>query len=137
MRPSPASPAPAPRLTRRSIVVAIVSSIDLNTLDSLARTCRPIHDGLIQYRTILLASTLRCSNEKRPVNRDELLRYRARAANWHYMEDGRSCNGKSGDCARDMVGECRRCGDVICRVSPSPSPSPNRVPSRIIEPRPP
>jgi hypothetical protein len=32
------------------------------------------------------------------------------------MEDGRSYNGKSGDCARDMVGECRRCGDVICRV---------------------
>lgn len=25
--------------------------------------------------------------------------------------------GKFGDCARDMVGGCRRCGRVVCRVS--------------------
>ncbi|KAH7325788.1 hypothetical protein B0I35DRAFT_474523 [Stachybotrys elegans] len=97
------------------VVVAIASSIDLNTLDSLARTCRLIHDGLLQYRTTLLASTLRCCNQDVPVDRDETLRYRARAGNWHYMEDGRNYNGKSGDCARDLVGECRRCAEVICR----------------------
>ncbi|KHN96517.1 uncharacterized protein MAM_05460 [Metarhizium album ARSEF 1941] len=98
------------------IISSIVSSIDLNTLDSLARTCHSLHDGLIQYRNVLVTSTLHCTNEPVPVNPEELLRYRARASNWHYMEDGRSYNGKSGACARDMVDECRRCGEVICRV---------------------
>jgi hypothetical protein len=59
---------------------------------------------------------LHCSNEDVPVDRDETLRYRARAGNWFYMEDGRSYNGKSGHCARDLVGGCRRCGEVVCRV---------------------
>lgn len=100
-----------------SIVIAIASEIDLNTLDSLSRTCRRIHYSLLQYRKILLSSTLRCHNESIPVDPDETFRYRARAGNWFYMEDGRNYNGKSGDCARDMVGECRRCGEVVCRVS--------------------
>jgi hypothetical protein len=102
-----------------SIVMAVVSSIDLNTLDSLSRTCRGIHNGLIQYRSILLSSTLRCSNEATRVDPDETFRFRARAGNWYYMEDGRSYNGKAGRCARDMVSECRRCGVVVCRVSSS------------------
>ncbi|EWZ36854.1 hypothetical protein BFJ70_g1359 [Fusarium oxysporum] len=97
------------------VVEAIASSIDLNTLDALSRTCRLIHHGLIQYRATLINSTLHCQNEEVPVDGSETFRYRARAGNWFYMEDGRSYNGKSGDCARDMVGECRRCGDVICR----------------------
>jgi hypothetical protein len=25
--------------------------------------------------------------------------------------------GKTGQCARDLVSECRRCGTVVCRVS--------------------
>ncbi|EQL02273.1 hypothetical protein OCS_02017 [Ophiocordyceps sinensis CO18] len=103
------------------IVIAVASHIDLNTLDALARVCRGIHDGLIQYRSILLTSTLHCSSEATPVNRDALLRYRARACNWHYMEDGRSVNGKSGDCARDMVQECKRCSEVNCAIKP-PAP---------------
>ena len=98
------------------VVEAIAASIDLNTLDALSRTCRLVHHGLIQYRTTLINSTLHCQNEEVPVDGSETFRYRARAGNWFYMEDGRSYNGKSGDCARDMVGECRRCGDVICRV---------------------
>lgn len=99
-----------------SIIASIVSSIDLNTLDALARTCRLVHNGLIQYRSVLLTLTLHCRNEEFPVNTEELLRYRARASNWHYMEDSPSYNGKSGSCARDMVDECRKCGHVICRV---------------------
>jgi hypothetical protein len=99
-----------------SIIASIVSCIDLNTLDALARSCRAVHNGLIQYRSVLLTSTLHCTNEEVPVKPEELLRYRARASNWHYMEDGRSYNGKSGSCARDMVDECRKCGEVICRV---------------------
>lgn len=96
---------------------AIVSSIDLNTLDSLARTTFYIHDGLLQNRQVLMSSTLRCSNENVPVDREETLRYRARAGNWFYMEDGRNYNGKHGHCARDLVGGCRRCDAVVCRVS--------------------
>lgn len=97
------------------IVLAIVSAIDLNTLDSLARASFYIHNALIQYRRTLLHSTLHCINEHVPVDHEETLRYRARAINLFYMDDGRSCNGKSGDCARDLVGPCRRCGDVVCR----------------------
>jgi hypothetical protein len=97
------------------VVEAIASCIDLNTLDALSRTCRLVHHGLIQYRTTLIHSTLHCQNEDVPVDGSETFRYRARAGNWFYMEDGRSYNGKSGDCARDMVGECRKCSDVICR----------------------
>ncbi|GJN78457.1 hypothetical protein PLIIFM63780_001951 [Purpureocillium lilacinum] len=122
--PPPVSDAITDAFSCYPIVVAIVSSIDLNTLDALSRTSRGIHQGLIQYRTILLASTLRCSNEKLPVNRDELLRYRARASNWHYMEDGRNYSGKAGNCARDMVDECRRCGEVICRNCAIKPPAP-------------
>jgi hypothetical protein len=97
----------------------IASSIDLNTLDSLSRTCRQVRAGLLQYRRILLASTLHCKNEDVVVDPEDVLRYRARAGNWFYMEDlGRtSYSGKAGHCARDMVSECRRCGMVVCRVS--------------------
>ncbi|KAH7011419.1 hypothetical protein EDB80DRAFT_389056 [Ilyonectria destructans] len=106
------------------IVIAIASSIDLNTLDSLSRTCRLVHHGLLQYRSILLSSTLRCCNETVAVDPAETFRYRARAGNWFYMEDGRSYSGKSGDCARDMVGECRRCSQVICRNCAIKPPAP-------------
>ncbi|PFH56802.1 hypothetical protein XA68_15964 [Ophiocordyceps unilateralis] len=105
------------------VAAAVASHIDLNTLDALARVSRGLHDGLIQYRRGLLAATLRCSNEASPVNRDELLRHRARASNWHYVDHGRSFNGKSGNCAHDMVQECRRCGEVVCRncaIKPPP-----------------
>jgi hypothetical protein len=74
---------------------------------------------LLQYRKMLLVSTLHCVNEDLPVDPEETLRYRARAGNWYYMQDaGRSSySGKSGQCARDLVAECRRCGTVVCRVS--------------------
>lgn len=100
--------------------MSVAASIDLNTLDNLSRTCRQIRAGLLQHRKILLASTLHCSNEHLPVDPEETLRYRARAGNCFYMEDaGRSnYSGKSGQCARDLVAGCRRCGTVVCRVSP-------------------
>ena len=99
--------------------MAIASCIDLTTLDSLARTCRAARAGLLPYRSALMRGTLRCANEDAPVDADEALRYRARAGNWYYMEDaGRSASysGKSGQCARDMVSECRQCAAVVCRV---------------------
>lgn len=99
--------------------MAIASSIDLNTLDGLSRTCRQVHQGLLQYRSTVLSHTLHCVNEDVSVDPDDTFRYRARASNWYYMEDGRTgaYNGKSGSCARDWVAECRRCATVVCRVS--------------------
>lgn len=109
-----------------SIIMSVAASIDLNTLDSLSRTCRRIRSALLPYRKMLLASTLHCVNENIPVDPEDTLRYRARASNWWYMQDAArsSYNGKSGQCARDMVSECRRCGTVVCRVSSPPPPSP-------------
>ncbi|KAK1985128.1 hypothetical protein LZ30DRAFT_779290 [Colletotrichum cereale] len=84
------------------IVMSIAEHIDLNTLDSLARTSRQVRRGLLQYRSVLLSSTLHCSNEDVPVDPESTFRFRARAGNWYYMEDGRNYNGKSGSCARDL-----------------------------------
>ncbi|KAK0652205.1 hypothetical protein B0T16DRAFT_306757, partial [Cercophora newfieldiana] len=115
------------------IIVEMASHLDLNTLDSLSRTCHRIHSSMLEYRKPLLLSTLRCSNEHLPVDPEETLRYRARAGNWFYMEDspGRSgATGKSGQCARDLVGECRRCGTVVCRNCAIKPPAPNVLPDR-------
>jgi hypothetical protein len=101
--------------------MAVAAHIDLNTLDNLARTCRRVRQDLLQYRKMLLVSTQHCCNEDLPVDKDEILRYRARAANWFYMQDlshtSSGYRGKTGQCARDLVSECRRCGTVVCRVS--------------------
>lgn len=102
--------------------MAIASSLDLISLDNLSRTCHQIHASLLQYRAPLKSHTLHCVYEDVELDPDDTLRYRARAGNWFYMEDiGRSgssnYNGKSGQCARDMVAECRRCARVVCRVS--------------------
>lgn len=109
------------------ISATIASFIDQNTLDSLSRTCRQVRAGLLQFRKPLLASTLRCCNEELPVDTEETMRYRARAGNWFYMEDQArtSYDTKAGECARDMVAGCRRCGTVVCRVSPSSAQSHN------------
>ncbi|KAI0019221.1 hypothetical protein F4780DRAFT_793518 [Xylariomycetidae sp. FL0641] len=111
------------------IVMAIASSLDLNTLDNLSRTCRQAHDALLQYRNPLLSHTLHCANEDVPVDPESTFRYRARAGNWYYMEDvsrtaGGDYNGKSGSCARDMVAECRRCKKVVCRNCAIKPPAP-------------
>lgn len=105
-----------------SVAMAVAAHIDLNTLDNLSRTCRGIRYGLLQYRKMLVVSTQHCSNEDLPIDQDDVLRYRARAANWFYMQEELSTTrtgymGKTGQCARDMVSDCRRCGTVVCRVS--------------------
>jgi hypothetical protein len=102
--------------------MAVASSIDLVTLDSLSRTCRQVHDALIQYRTMLLKSTLHCNREDMPVDPSDTFRHRARAGNWYLYggPDTMNYNGKSGHCARDMVSGCRRCGNAVCRVGSPP-----------------
>lgn len=67
-----------------------------------------------------MASTLRCHQDELPVDPDDTFRYRARAGVWHIQRETnnlRNFNGKAGQCARDMVAECRRCSKVVCRVS--------------------
>ncbi|ESA42673.1 hypothetical protein GE21DRAFT_8216 [Neurospora crassa] len=108
------------------IVMSLAASIDLNTLDNLSRTCRQIRGNLLQYRKMLLVSTLHCSNEDLPIDPDAVLRYRARTVNWFYMQElGRSNKPcKVGQCARDLVGGCRRCGTVVCRNCAIKPPAP-------------
>lgn len=104
--------------------MSLASHIDLNTLDALSLSCRQIRVNLLQYRTQLIASTLHCVNEDIEPEPEHTFRYRARAADWYFVEGGTigSGAGKFGDCARDMVGGCRRCGRVVCRVSILPVP---------------
>ncbi|KKA30714.1 hypothetical protein TD95_004438 [Thielaviopsis punctulata] len=79
------------------IVIAVASHIDLNTLDSLARTCRPIHNALMQFHGALMRSTIHCVRES--------------LASSSYAPFGY----KPSSCARDMVSECRRCNMTVCR----------------------
>jgi hypothetical protein len=122
-RGSPGKRVQAKTNTRRRVAMAVASSLDLISLDNLSRTCRQIHASLLQYRAPLKSHTLHCEFEDVELDPDDTLRYRARAGNWFYMEElGNSSsnyNGKSGQCARDMVAECRRCARVVCRVSTS------------------
>ncbi|KAK0108243.1 hypothetical protein ONS95_003062 [Cadophora gregata] len=108
------------------IIMSIASHIDLNTLDALSSTCRQVRVNLLQFRTKLISSTLHCENEDVELDPEHTFRYRARAADWYFVEGGivGSGAGKFGDCARDMVGECRRCSKVVCRNCTIKPPAP-------------
>ncbi|KAI9647804.1 hypothetical protein NHQ30_004192 [Ciborinia camelliae] len=108
------------------IISAVASHIDLNTLDALSLTCRQIRVNLLQFRSRLLTSTLHCDNEDVELDPEHTFRYRARAADYYFLESGREAhgNGKAGDCARDLVGECRKCGRVVCRNCTIKPPGP-------------
>ncbi|KAI1425045.1 hypothetical protein F5Y12DRAFT_399547 [Xylaria sp. FL1777] len=90
------------------IVIAIVSWLDLNTLDNLSRTCRQIRQNLLQYRVPLVTHTLHCYKEQPPLEPED------NEMNWYYMTINESYRRK-GSCARDMVTECRRCARPVCR----------------------
>jgi hypothetical protein len=70
---------------------------------------------------MLVALTLHCSNEQpwSTQQRDALLQ--AEPDTWSTNGRGstrieRITSGRNGLCARDMVGDCRRCGRIVCRV---------------------
>ncbi|RKU49699.1 hypothetical protein DL546_009838 [Coniochaeta pulveracea] len=115
--------------------MAVASHLDLNTLDNLSRTCRGVHHALLQFRRMLLISTLRCVNEDLEVNTDDVIRYRARISTTYSVNypqrpvdqgmDKRHQHWvKAGQCARDLVSDCRRCGRVVCRNCAIKPPTP-------------
>ncbi|KAI0143057.1 hypothetical protein GGR57DRAFT_518931 [Xylariaceae sp. FL1272] len=105
------------------IVTAIVSSLDLNTLDNLSRTCRQIREGLLQYRTTLVTRTLHCYKETPPLDPED------NEMNWYYMSINESYR-RSKTCARDMVLECRRCSRAVCRNCTIRPPGPSSLKAR-------
>jgi hypothetical protein len=106
------------------IVKEIARAVDLNTLDALSRTCRQFRVNLAPFRHQLVRETLRCENEYIETV-TEMLDGRAvlpssvksvlRLLSQGSSEPGRMTRGKVSKCARDMVGECRRCNKVVCR----------------------
>nr|POE80161.1 hypothetical protein CFP56_76712 [Quercus suber] len=109
-------------LTCYPIATQLARYLDLNSLHELSRTCRRFRFNMLQYRSALIEHTLRCSNEK--TNPAQKLGHALFASHqiWTaYGRDGvkigRVTGGQVGTCARDLVGGCRRCGEVVCRVS--------------------
>jgi hypothetical protein len=96
-----------------SIVRQLASQLDLNTLHDLSRTCRQFRANLLEYRYQLVKHTLHCCNEE-----DEATtKLDSRTEPQFSLSASRTLtSGRIGKCARDMVGECQRCGIVVCRV---------------------
>lgn len=103
----------------------IARAIDLDTLYSLSSTCRQFHANLEPYRHQLVKETLRCENEYIETLADmlhgntilpESVKSVIQLIGRESGQPARLTRGKVGKCARDMVGECRRCAKVVCRV---------------------
>ena len=110
-------------MMKARIISEIATHLDLNSLHDLSRTCRQIRANLLQHRRQLIPHTLRCVSDVTAASRepgfgaeeDDTWITRGPAG----IRIPRLTSGKFGACARDMVGECRRCGTVVCRVSTS------------------
>lgn len=103
---------------RLRIVLQIASHLDLNSLHDLSATCRQFHANLIQYRKQLVRQTLRCVNDERPRAPCKGTRsgqIQTRRGHFGPCRDNLT-SGRVGLCARDLVGDCRRCGMIVCRV---------------------
>ncbi|KAF2726239.1 hypothetical protein K431DRAFT_324408 [Polychaeton citri CBS 116435] len=110
------------------VVYEIASLLDLNSLDQLSRTCRQFRVSLLQHRDLLIRTTLRCTNEKANLGSRLGQHLRASHEAWkayarNGVKVGRITSGRVGACARDLVAECKKCGQVVCRncvVKPPP-----------------
>lgn len=108
-----------PLTESHSIVSQLASLLDLNALHDLSRTCRQFRANLLQYRTMLKMLTLRCVNENPESSEGAgIARYESGDLNIYHAKHAsrRITSGKVGPCARDMVGECRKCSKIVCRV---------------------
>ncbi|KAF2482739.1 hypothetical protein BDY17DRAFT_165384 [Neohortaea acidophila] len=74
--------------------------------------------------------TLRCRNE--PVELGARLgkALTASVQQWRACGSQRITSGRVGTCARDQVGECRRCGDAVCRNCVMKPPSARDIKGR-------
>lgn len=103
------------------VVSLLAQSLDLNSLHDLSRTCRQVRANLLQYRRQLISQTLRCENEDVGPGPRLGNGLRDLHKNWNTfgpngVQVPRITSGKIGSCARDMVGECRKCSKIVCRV---------------------
>ena len=122
-----------------SVVSELARSLDLNTLHALSRTCHQFRAILLQSRAQLIARSLRCENERPLLSEDDgedqdhsQPRYRSWDVVGSYgMMPTRITSGKVGPCARDMVGDCRRCGRIVCRNCTMKPPSAINLPNRL------
>lgn len=103
-----------------SITSQLTRSLDLNDLDALSRTCRQFRANLLPFRSQLVKQTLRCGNEDASsiTPRRTALNGTRRLSVTNGANYNRMTSGRVAACARDMVSECRRCGNVVCRASP-------------------
>lgn len=108
--------------SNRSIASQLARALDLTSLHELARTCRQVRANLLRFRQSLIGQSLRCDNEQASpaaLLGDALSR--SFEAWTMYGLEGRKVDrltsGKVGACARDMVGECKKCNRMVCRVS--------------------
>ncbi|QKX63591.1 uncharacterized protein TRUGW13939_10762 [Talaromyces rugulosus] len=106
------------------VVRELARYLDLNSLDALSRTCRQYRVNLMPFRDQLIKRTLRCENEYIQTLNEllakgaaipESIKHVVRLMNQGNADAARLTSGKIGKCARDMVGDCRRCGRVVCR----------------------
>jgi hypothetical protein len=111
-------------------VLSLARLLDLNSLHNLSLTCRQIRGTLLLFRDQLVTRTLRCVNEtdggtgtetSSADDKDSRETQRGGISTRYNLSGPPSLGrrmtaGKVGQCARDMVGECRKCGEVICRV---------------------
>ena len=118
-------------LTVYSIAGQLARHLDLNTLHNLSLTCRQFRANLLQFRLQLVKQTLRCANEDLQIGLRLADRLRESHQSWHSGQGSRITSGKVGQCARDMVAECRRCGKVVCRNCTMKPPPSNTLNGRI------
>ncbi|OAG25365.1 hypothetical protein CC77DRAFT_1037478 [Alternaria alternata] len=123
-RPNPNINGFSQALSCYPIVSQLAAQLDLNTLHDLSRTCRQFRANLLEYRSQLVKHTLHCENEDGELG--EKLESRLQEGRHGMVLENRLTTGRVGKCARDMVGDCQRCGDIVCRnctMKPPPTPT--------------
>ncbi|KAH7412358.1 hypothetical protein DE146DRAFT_674640 [Phaeosphaeria sp. MPI-PUGE-AT-0046c] len=112
-RPNPNINGFSAALSCYPIVRQLASQLDLNTLHDLSRTCRQFRVNLLEYRDQLVKHTLHCCNEQDDAAKNAASRITE--AKFSLSSSRSLTSGRVGKCARDTVGECQRCGIVVCR----------------------
>ncbi|KAI5295727.1 hypothetical protein KEM52_000414 [Ascosphaera acerosa] len=105
-------------LDRYPTVTEIARHVDANTLENLSATCRRIYTSLFPNRSLLIKKTLRCVNERRA---QEAAADGARSgtdAGSRTLDEARLLaiqSMSSSRCVRDLVKQCMRCHQWVCR----------------------